>query len=124
MNLPFNESMVVRQAEQIMNYRKWVDYIPSFNLPRNWKIKVIPPFAGAVARFQLTSPKGKIYSVYLDAYNALGYYGKDVPYWEVYPVSLEDKVHREPIENLDKLIDVILKDNRKKKQSRKRLIIR
>jgi len=55
-----------------------------FEVPQGFLIRVIAPFCGADARFQIYK-KGteESISVYLDTTQALGCY--DGPYWELYP---------------------------------------
>ena len=65
-------------------WRKWCDEIPSMNFPEEWNVKIIPPFAGAIARFMVTY-KDRRGSVYLDCYDRIGFFGE--PYWEAYPIK-------------------------------------
>jgi hypothetical protein len=54
----------------------------------DWKVRIIPPFADAVIRFQVTLPSGVLKSVFMDSRNSLGIWGRGndaEPYWEVYP---------------------------------------
>jgi hypothetical protein len=67
--------------------RKWCDLIPPLEFPSTWKIKMVPPFGGALARFCVVTEFGKV-SVYLDAYDQLGCMDNK-PYWEIYPGSNE-----------------------------------
>ena len=83
-------------------WRKWVDKIPAIEFDQGWKVKVIPPFAGAIARF-LVETGDKSVSVYLDCFNALGFY--EGPYWEVYPYN--DDVGRCSISDTDELLNMI-----------------
>lgn len=67
-------------------WRKWVNQIPFIEFPAGWRVQVIPPFTGAVARFRVLLPEsgdGDYISIYLDCYEELGFFGE--PYWEVYP---------------------------------------
>ena len=64
-----------------------VSKIPFIQFPPDWQIQVIPPFGGALCRFQVLLPSNKKISVYLDWNDSLGCVGE--PYWEVYP-SLGD----------------------------------
>jgi hypothetical protein len=65
---------------------KWRDIeIPPLRFPEGWEIKLVAPFAGAVARFIATNTHGGKVSVYYDAHGALG--ACDSPYWEAYPVG-------------------------------------
>lgn len=65
-------------------WMKWVTEIPFLKFPPEWRVKVIPPFAGAIARFIVKIPDcSDTVSVYLDCYNCLGF--ANGPYWEVYP---------------------------------------
>ena len=54
---------------------------------REWDVKIIPPFGGAVIRFHIDH-NGKHVSVYFDGYSELGYMvdenDKPIPYWEYY----------------------------------------
>jgi hypothetical protein len=72
----------IEKAEEWMRFMKELPMIP---FPTGWMVQVIPPFAGALARFRVRLPSGAEKSVYFDAHNALGY--MDGPYWEVYPVQ-------------------------------------
>lgn len=65
---------------------KWGHFVkemPFIQFPDGWKIAVIPPFHGALARFRVELPSGQVKSVYFDAHDRLGYVGE--PYWEVHP---------------------------------------
>lgn len=90
------------EAEQ--DWRGWVDKIPAIQFDAGWKVQVIPPFSGALARFRVTVGD-KTVSVYLDGYDALGYFGE--PYWEVYPV--DGDVGRCAMEDTDELLSLIRK---------------
>jgi hypothetical protein len=78
---------------QIEAEEKWMEFagtIPAFPLKPEWFVQMVPPFAGAMARFRIyltaeTEKGAKHVSIYLDAYDALGCVG--TPYWEVYPVN-------------------------------------
>ena len=60
--------------------------LPYLKFPANYHVKVLPAFAGAVARFWVrkdsTPGEGRV-SVYFDAYCNLG--ACSGTYWEVYP---------------------------------------
>lgn len=82
----------------------WGDKIPYIKFPDNLKIKIIPPFAGAVIRFRAADLEEKAsVSVYLDCYDTLGCYGK--PYWEIYPV--DGDIFRCDMEDVNTLINTI-----------------
>ena len=57
--------------------------VPALNFKEEWDVKVIPPFGGAVTRFQIEKDGKFLCSVYLDWYDKLGCYG--APYYELYP---------------------------------------
>ena len=59
--------------------------IPPFVVPAGWTIKLVPPFAGAMARMIVTNAHGGKVSVYFDAQDALGVVG--FSYWEIYPIE-------------------------------------
>lgn len=73
------------ELEDQEDWRGWLDKIPSLDFPKGWHVKIIPPFAGALVRFQVTTDKGGWSSIYLDVNEALGYFGE--PYWEIYPYN-------------------------------------
>jgi hypothetical protein len=81
---------------------KWVEKIPHLQFKEDWKIKIIPPFGGAIARFWIDK-EGNHVSVYLDCYENLGYFGE--PYWEVYPYK--DDVYRVAMNDTDELLKII-----------------
>ena len=76
-------------VEHDQGWRGEIDRIPWLYFRGDWKVRIIPPFADAVVRFQVTLPSGVMKSIYMDSRNSLGYWGGDIntpePYWEVYP---------------------------------------
>jgi hypothetical protein len=80
------EYMLRYNVEASECWREWCEKVPFIRFPAEWDVKVIPPFAGAIARFIVRLPDGETRSVYLDVYNRLGFYSNPPePYWEVYP---------------------------------------
>ena len=77
------------KTEDEEKWMEWVDKLPWLNFKKEWNVKVIPPFAGAIARFQISLDDGNktFISVYFDGFDKLGWVGK--PYWEIYPVESE-----------------------------------
>jgi len=70
--------------DNIMETRKWASEIPDLDFDPFWKVRVVPPFGGAVIRFYVKNPfNNRFVSVYLDCYGHLG--TVDEPYWEIYP---------------------------------------
>jgi hypothetical protein len=88
--------------EDEQDWLGWIAKIPALQFDPTWNVKVIPPFGGAVARF-LVEKDGVSASVYLDCFDALGYFGS--PYWEVYPVN--DDVGRCAMGEASELLDLI-----------------
>jgi hypothetical protein len=86
----------------LMEHEKWIKEIPYLDFPKEWKIQISPPFAGAVVRFRVKYKEADI-SVYLDCYDNLGCFG--APYWEVYPY--DNDVYRCEMKNTEELIRVI-----------------
>lgn len=68
-------------------WRKWCNEIPFIQWPSDWKVKAIPPFGGAIIRYNIQTPNCERVSVYLDCYDRLGI--MEAPYWEVYPYQGE-----------------------------------
>ncbi len=83
---------------------KWLEEIPFIKWPRNWMVKGVPPFAGAVIRYRvkLEGMQDEV-SIYLDCYDRLGFYR--APYWEVYPYN--DDIFRCGINEIDVLLKAI-----------------
>jgi hypothetical protein len=75
------------QVERAEDWRGLTERVPFFQLPPGYAIAVIPPFHGAVARFHIRRPDGVVKSIYLDAFQRLGFWPDGGPYWEVYPVD-------------------------------------
>lgn len=88
--------------ENKYEWRKWTKDIPAIPVKPDWMMKVIPPFGGAVARFQVQIADAWV-SVYLDCYDELGIVGQ--PYWEVYPVNGDTA--RVLMNDVDELVDII-----------------
>lgn len=88
--------------EEAQDWRGWCKRIPAINFKQEWDVKIIPPFSGAMVRF-IVEYNGKSASVYLDCFDALGYFG--APYWEVYPVG--DDVGRVAMEDVAGLLWLI-----------------
>ena len=83
MNSNYSKKREISQRfEDSFEHAKWVGQIPYINFKKEWKVKVIPAFGGAVVRFIVSFKEAEI-SVYLDCYDMLGRYGS--PYWELYP---------------------------------------
>lgn len=65
--------------------RKWAMDMPVLRFPSQWRVQIIPPFGGALARFVVYGKGNAQVSVYFDAYEMLGCYGE--PHWEAYPIG-------------------------------------
>lgn len=64
------------------DFELFSDRIPYLKFKEDWEVKALPPFGGAIIRYQIK--KGDNWcSIYLDGYDCLGCCGQ--PYWEVYP---------------------------------------
>jgi hypothetical protein len=89
--------------EEIEKWREWSVKIPAIALKPGWKIKVVPPFSGAISRFRIIDSDGDEVSIYLDCFDRLGCFGE--PYWEVYPY--QDDVGRCMMADTDELVRMI-----------------
>jgi hypothetical protein len=96
------------QIEAHEKWQHWAFEIPYIEFKSHWLVAVIPPFAGAIARFRVKTQKmnpNQFVSVYLDC---LGNLGACVgPYWEVYPYN--DDTFRCPLQTTKELVDAIEK---------------
>lgn len=90
------------KVEENEQWGNWIQKIPTIKFNPEWDVKIIPPFAGAFARFTIDY-NGRYTSVYLDCNDSLGCVGE--PYWEVYPVG--DDVGRCLMNNVDELMLLI-----------------
>jgi hypothetical protein len=91
------------KIEHEQEWREWIKKIPAIKFPAGWEVKIIPPFGGAMARFMVIVSPTKSISVYLDCFDALGYFGS--PYWEIYPYN--DDTYRCAMDNVDELITAL-----------------
>jgi hypothetical protein len=91
------------EYEKLKEFRKWQKEMPYLTFKPHWQVKVIPPFAGAVARFVVKDGESTV-SVYFDVDDTLGYVGE--PYWEIYPDKEGDNA-RFLMNETDELIQAI-----------------
>ena len=79
--------MIISKYDNLQECRGWGARIPALHFEKEWDVKIIPPFAGAIIRFVIDY-NGKHVSVYFDAYSELGWmYDNDeqpIPYFEYY----------------------------------------
>lgn len=75
------DSMIISKYENLQECRKWGSIIPALHFEKEWDVKIIPPFGGAVIRFYI-GYNDKHVSVYFDGYSELGCVPE--PYWEYY----------------------------------------
>ena len=81
------ETMMESTVAQFKNYDKWMKELPFFHFDKEWDVRILPPFTGAIIRFCIDY-KGKRVSVYFDADASLGSMYDDndepIPYFEYY----------------------------------------
>ena len=79
--------MIISKYESLQECRKWGSIIPALHFEKEWDVKIIPPFGGAVIRFCI-GYNDKHVSVYFDGYSELGLMyddeGNPIPYFEYY----------------------------------------
>ncbi len=87
--VPENFPIVPMDLQNLWRERR--ELIPTLSFPSAWRVRILPPFAGATVRFEVQRDEDhKWISVYLDFDHALGYYGAlhaPEPYWEIYPAA-------------------------------------
>jgi len=88
MNIEIKNSFELENARIEIEYaEKWGELmyeIPFISFPADFKVRILPPFGGAVARFGvMVEGNDRYISVYLDWYSRLGCV--DQPYYEIYP---------------------------------------
>lgn len=75
-------------VEEEQDWKGEIARIPWLHFRGDWQVRIIPPFADAVIRFQVILPSGTLKSVYMDSRHSLGIWknlNTPEPYWEVYP---------------------------------------
>ena len=90
------------KVKKLFEWDKWSKEIPRLNFNSDWNVKIIPPFGGAIIRFNCEK-NGNYADVYLDCYDELGYFGS--PYWEIYPY--DNDVYRCGINETEELLQRI-----------------
>lgn len=84
---------------------KWVKEVPTLKFKEHWDVKIIPPFGGAIIRFWVICGDKHV-SVYLDAYNQLGW--MEEPYWEIYDGEETERFlfeeHEEMMERITEIL--------------------
>lgn len=101
------------QLEDALDYGRWMRELPFMEIPAGFKIKVVPPWHGAVVRFWIQKADAvdmeKCISVYFDSRNVLG--SMDQPYYEAY--SIDDECQRYFVGEEDKMMaDIVRELNR------------
>lgn len=91
----------IYKCEELQEYRKWMKEIPAFHFEKEWNVKIIPPFGGAIIRFYIDY-NDKHVSVYFDAYDRLGFMGE--PYFEFYD---GEECYRYLLNESEKMMDDI-----------------
>ena len=97
------DSMIIAKYDNLQECRKWSSEIPALHFEKEWDVKIIPPFGGAVIRFHINH-NGKHVSVYFDGYSELGYMvdenDKPIPYskvnyadWKVSPDGTDSRAY-------------------------------
>lgn len=83
--MDFKKTQLQSEVAKIFEWDKWAKEIPFINFHKDWLVKAIPPFGGAVIRYYIkhkNKPDSHV-SIYLDCYDNLGFMNE--PYWELYP---------------------------------------
>lgn len=98
------------QVEQQERWRELREEIPAFTPSPETTIQVIPPSAGATARFIIARKDrpDKNVSVYLDHFDRLGYMG--YPYYEAYPIDGDTARFPMTQEGMDEMMNEIHKE--------------
>ena len=94
----YTKRLSIEDAE---DWARWRGEIPYLKFKKSWRVKIIPPNLGAMARFIVRNKKGFEVSVYLDCLDRLGFVSE--PYWELYP-WIDGDVKRVSMNNPEKFI--------------------
>ena len=83
----FEVTKILCEYDRVQETRKQMTELPVLHFEKEWDVKILPPFGGAVIRFWINY-NGKHVSVYFDAYSELGYMVDEndnpIPYFEFY----------------------------------------
>ena len=83
----FETSMAIAKYDTLQETKKWMRELPVLHFEKEWDVKIIPPFGGAVIRFWINH-NNKHVSIYFDAYSELGLVRDEnenpIPYFEYY----------------------------------------
>ena len=109
----FGSGMERYLIEDKEKWKDWSDKMPTLKFDSEWEVKIIPPFAGALARFVVKHNEKQV-SVYFDAYSNLGWmYDENdnpIPYFEAYAFKHGDGCPvRFLLNETDKMMDYIRK---------------
>lgn len=100
---------IVSKVDTMYEYKNWSQKLPAFHFDKEWDVKIIPPFQGAIIRFWI-SYNGKFVSVYFDAYSELGWmYDENenpIPYFEYFD---GEDIHRYFLEQSEQMMEDIRK---------------
>ena len=103
----FETSMAIAKYDTLQETRKWITELPIFHFEKEWDVKIIPPFGGAVIRFWINYNDRHV-SVYFDAYSELGYMCDEnenpIPYFEYYD---GEECYRYYMNEVDKMMEDI-----------------
>jgi hypothetical protein len=93
-------------VERDEGWRDWLFTIPEIPVQPGWRVRPLPPYAGALARFSVVNTRGEFKSVLLDAWDRFNVRPVTGPYWEVSPVDGEPaKCDMADVDELVRLIE-------------------
>lgn len=103
-----NKTLMKAKVEQEYHYKEWCIKLPAFHFDKEWDVRIIPPFNGAIIRFTI-SHNEKGVSVYFDAYSELGWMCEEdgttpTPYFEYYDGK---DAHRYFLDEADQMMEDI-----------------
>ena len=101
-DIEIERGLASSKVKKLFEWDKWSKEIPRLNFNSDWNVRIIPPFGGAIIRFNCEK-NGNHADVYLDCYDELGYFGS--PYWEIYPY--DNDVYRCGINETEELLQRI-----------------
>lgn len=103
--MTLNNDILRSKTESEEHWREWCGKLPYLHFKEKYEVKIIPPFAGALARF-VVKYNDKLVSVYFDGYSKLGWMydnnDEPIPYFEAYPI--EDDTRRYFITDSDQMM--------------------
>ena len=76
--------------DRVFETKKWLDEMPELYFPIHWRVKILPAYNNAVARFRVSNKLGAMVSVVFDPYKFLAETPSKQYCWHIYCEALSE----------------------------------